>query len=183
FVLKVPFYVQAPFAVWDELHGEACEEASLHMVRDYYRKTTLDLEGQDQQILNFIHWQQDNGYKVDLTLSQLASAAKKYYQFGGAEILENPTIDEIKREVLAGRPVIVPAAGRLLDNPNFRTPGPIYHMLVIKGFDKTGFITNDPGTRNGEGFHYSYQNLYQSIHNWDPIEITNGAKAVLVYQR
>jgi hypothetical protein len=181
--LKVPFYVQAPFAVWDDIHNEACEEASLLMVRDYYRNRSLDLEELDQAILSFINYQTRLGYKYDVTISELAALAKSYYQFSGARIIDNPTVLEIKKELAAKRPVIVPAAGRMLENPNFRSPGPRYHMLVIKGYDSRGFITNDPGTRNGHSFRYSYDNLMESIRDWNPSDINQGARRVLVFDR
>jgi len=180
-VLDVPFYSQAPFAVWDSLHKETCEEASLHMVRDYYLNKSQSLEEQDKSLINYVNWQTKRGYKFDITLNELVETARIYYGFTGHKIINNPTIEEIKKEIAAGRPVIVPAAGRLLDNPYFKAPGPIYHMLVIKGYDKTGFITNDPGTRRGEDFHYDYQNLYNSIHDWNPVDILSGDKSVLVY--
>ena len=180
-VLNVPFYSQAPFAVWDSLHKETCEEASLHMVRDYYLKESQNLEQQDKSLIDYVNWQTKQGYKFDITLKELADTAADYYGFSGYKIINNPTIEEIKREIAAGRPVIAPAAGRLLDNPYFTAPGPIYHMLVIKGYDKTGFITNDPGTRRGKDFHYSYQNLYNAIHDWNPVDILSGNKSVLVY--
>jgi len=54
----------------------------------------------------------------------------------------------------------------MLKNPNFKAPGPIYHMLVIKGLTKTGdFITNDNGTRNGHNYIYKPDILYAAIHD------------------
>jgi hypothetical protein len=46
--------------------------------------------------------------------------------------------------------------GRELKNPNFKAPGPVTHMVLVKGYDyKTKeFITNDPGTRRGENYRY-----------------------------
>lgn len=180
-VLNVPFYSQAPFAVWDGLHEETCEEASLHMVRDYYLKESRGLDEQEKSLIDYVNWQTENGYEYDITLQQLADTAEIFYDFSNYKIINNPTIEEIKKEIAAGRPVIAPAAGRLLDNPYFTAPGPIYHMLVIKGYDKTGFITNDPGTRRGKDFHYDYQNLYDAIHDWNPVDILNGGKSILVY--
>ena len=47
-----------------------------------------------------------------------------------------------------GVPVLLPAAGRLLRNPYFSGQGPLYHMLVVKGYTRDGkIITDDPGTR------------------------------------
>jgi hypothetical protein len=182
-LLKVPFYPQAPFANWDDIHNEACEEASLLMVRDYYRNQSLDLEELDQDILDFIRYQTDHGYKYDVTVRELADLAKSYYRFTGARLIDNPTVDDIKAELAANRPVILPASGRMLENPNFRAPGPRYHMLVIKGYDSRGFITNDPGTRNGNSFRYSYDNLISSLRDWNAVDIDRGARRVLVFDR
>lgn len=180
-VLDVPFYSQAPFAVWDSLHKETCEEAAIFMVRDYFNKTKKSLEDQDKALIDYVNKQTADGYGYDITIQQAADTAEAYYGFSNYKIINNPTIEDIKKEVAAGRPVIVPVAGRLLDNPYFISPGPLYHMLVIKGYDKTGFITNDPGTRRGNSFHYGYQNLYDAIHDWNPLNILDGDKSVLVY--
>ena len=69
--------------------------------------------------------------------------------------------------VVDGKLVIYPANGQMLDNPNFTEPGPIYHMLVITGYDKDTFITNDPGTRNGFNYKYSYDTLEAANGTWD----------------
>jgi len=87
----------------------------------------------------------------------------------------------IKKEIAAGHPVIVPAAGKVLPNPNFTNGGPNYHMLLIIGYDQTDFITNDPGTRNGKNFRYTYDGLINAIHDWNPNNILDGRKAVLVF--
>jgi len=181
--VNVPFYPQAPFAVWDDIHNEACEEASFLMVRDYYQKRSMDLPELDQTILSFINYQTQNGYKYDITLAELVTLAKRYFSFSGGRIIDEPTIDDIRQAIASGHPVIAPASGRMLDNPNFRSPGPLYHMVVIKGYDSRGFITNDPGTRKGNGFRYSYDNLYAAIHDWNPSDINKGAKRVLVFDK
>ena len=40
-------------------------------------------------------------------------------------------------------------------------------MLVIKGYLDNSFITNDPGTKRGENFIYSIDNLLLSLADWD----------------
>lgn len=42
-------------------------------------------------------------------------------------------------------------------------------MLLIRGYDTTTneFITNDPGTRKGEGYTYPMQTLVDAMHNYD----------------
>ena len=97
-------------------------------------------------------------------------------------LIEDPTVDQIKAELVAGRPVIVPAAGRLLGNPYFTAPGPIYHMLVIRGYTQNDqFIVNDPGTSRGESFLYDFDTLLYALHDWNNGgEITQGRKVVIV---
>ena len=91
------------------------------------------------------------------------------------------TIEDIKREVAAGHPVILPAAGRLLPNPNFRQPGPIYHALIVKGYMRDGrIITNDPGTRNGKDFLYKPEALMNALHEWNSEDILLGSPAMIV---
>ncbi len=180
--LKVPFTTQAPAAVWDPLHEEACEEASLLMVY-YYRtgqKFASPVEA-DAQIKKLVTWQEVNGYKVDLTAEELVAVAAGYLKLKSGRVIDNPTVDQLKAELDAGRPLIVPAAGRLLSNPYFTPPGPIYHMLVLKSYDQTGFIVNDPGTRRGESYHYSFDRIMTAMHDWDPDNILNGQKAVVVF--
>ncbi|QQG50356.1 MAG: C39 family peptidase [Candidatus Berkelbacteria bacterium] len=182
--LSVPFLVQAPFGVWDELHGEACEEASLMMVKYFMNDEKFSsLQEADQEIKDLVSWQTKNGYKVDVTVSELARIARDYYSMNGARVMESPTVEEIKTEVASGRPVIVPAAGRLLGNPNFTAPGPPYHMLVIRGYNETEFVTNDPGTRRGEGYKYKFSTIMEAMHDWNGSvnNIEQGRKAVLVF--
>ena len=165
---SVAFVPQAPYQVWDELHKEACEEAAMITVVKYFMQEEVNAHTAEQAILNLVNWEKENGYLIDLTAVETAEILKKHFNLD-VELKTGITIENIKQELKAGRLIIVPAAGRRLDNPNFKTPGPIYHMLVIRGYDdKTGeFITNDPGTRKGEGYRYKYQKLIDAIHDWD----------------
>lgn len=180
--VKVPFTTQAPGANWDALHEEACEEASLIMYYHFLKNTDIaSPESAEKEIQDLVAWETNNGYAVDVTVAELSEIASRYYHINSGRVIKNVTINDIKKEIAGGRPVIVPAAGKMLDNPNFRNGGPKYHMLVIKGYDKDGFITNDPGTRKGEYFRYTYDNLYNAIHDWNQDNILNGAKNVLVF--
>lgn len=98
------------------------------------------------------------------------------------EIVDNLTVEKIKDLLRQGRPVIVPADGKKLANPNFTNGGPIYHMLVIKGFTGDKFITNDPGTRLGADFVYTQSNLMYSIADWNEAKYAAvGPKVGLVF--
>ena len=181
-MLIVPFTTQAPFANWDATHEEACEEASLIMLHHYQNGTAIDSPtSADKEILDLISWETDNGYGVDVTLEQLSDIARRYYGMSSGRIITDVTTDTIKKEISAGHPIIIPAAGKILPNPNFRDGGPNYHMLVIIGYNQTDFITNDPGTRNGQNFHYTYDGLLNAVHDWNPDNILNGPKELLVF--
>lgn len=180
--LKVPFTSQAPFSDWSMPFKEACEEASLLMVDYFYRGKTFTQQIAKDEILKMVAWL-DEHYdgRVDLTAAETAAVAKDYLGYKKVEVINNPTVEQIKEHLNQQHPVIVPAAGRDLGNPNFTAPGPIYHMLVIKGYTATKFITNDPGTRNGADYVYTYQTLMDSIHDWNyGAEIRQGAKRIIV---
>jgi len=181
-LLAVPFISQAPKKIWDALHEEACEEASLLMVEKFFQKKIAGtIEEQDKEIKGIVKYENKHKYGLSITLDELAEIAQDYSGMKKPRVEKEATIEKIKQELSGGRPVIIPAAGKLLFNPNFKNGGPIYHMLVIRGYDEDGFITNDPGTRKGEGFRYSFQTLFSAIHDWNSKDILNGEKAYLVF--
>jgi len=166
FELDVPFTSQAPLANWDALHEEACEEASMIMAFKYFNHQPLNDQIAEQEIQKIIAWETERGYKVDLTAEQTVKILHDYYNLP-AQVTRDVNVDRIKYELSRGNLIIVPAAGRELNNPNFKQPGPIYHMLVIKGYNDKEFIVNDPGTRRGNGYKYSYQTLLGAVHDWN----------------
>ncbi len=165
-VLPVLFAQQAPFGNWDAVHEEACEEASMIMAAKYFFRQPLDETIMEQELQKVLKWETDNNYNVDLTASQTAVILKQYYGLQ-ATVSAEVTADRIKYELASGHLLIIPASGRDLPNPNFKQPGPLYHMLVIKGYDSQDFITNDPGTRKGNGFRYTYSGLLNAVHDWN----------------
>jgi len=54
-------------------------------------------------------------------------------------------------------------------------------MLVAIGYDETSIITNDPGTRQGSHFAYTYQAFFDSAHDWVTGDILQGSKNYLVF--
>ena len=180
--IDVPFSSQAPFANWDAAHEDACEETSLIMVNHFIKGTKIDSPTSvDKEILAMVDYETQNSYGVSVSTSQLNQIASSYLGLKTGRIKTGASISDIKRELSAGRPVIVGAAGKILANPNFRDGGPNYHMLVIIGYDQNGFITNDPGTRLGSGFRYTFDGLFNAIHDWDPNNILSGGKDYLVF--
>ena len=194
-VLNYPvlFASQAPFANWDALHEEACEEAAMIMAVKYFKKEPLSAHIMEQGILNLVKWEEENGYRVDLTAAEASTILEKYFD-QKSELTYDVSAEKIKQELLKGNLILAPAAGRQLGNPNFKGQGPIYHMLVIRGYDETTgeFITNDPGTRKGEGYRYKYQILLAAVHDWDhelgqdgmtDEEMEQGRKALVIVNK
>ena len=150
--------------------------------------TPLTPQIADEEILAVTFWETENGYPQDITAAQMAEISRT--KFGlRARVRTDVTIDTIKEELAAGNPVIVPAAGRDLDNPYFSGEGPWYHALVIIGYEKgwTGewFIVNDPGTKRGSRYAYRTQTLLDAIHDWTGVkeEIRSGEKAMVILER
>lgn len=180
--LAVPFTPQAPFANWDLPYQEACEEASAYMVYLYYQgepSGLIDASTADTAIWDLVDFQTDYlGIYLDTTAVQTADFIDAYYGLS-TTVVENPTVEQIKAELTAGRPVILPAAGQKLGNPFFSGAGPVYHMLVLRGFDGDQFITNDPGTWRGESYLYDIDVIMSAMGDWNDGDPANGAKRVI----
>jgi len=159
FVLSVPFVSQAPFGNWaDPRQEDGCEEASALMAMRWREGKALTPSQGLEQILAMSKYEEDKYGTYNDTSAQdtVDRIFKGYFKYDGAYVRYTITKDDILKTLDQGKLVIVPAHGQKLNNPYFTQPGPIHHMLVIKGYDwaKKEFITNDPGTRRGEGFRY-----------------------------
>ena len=184
FLIKnFPFQSQAPLGVWDALHNEACEEASVILVKYYLAgQSSITPQAMDSEILKLVDWQNQNwGGQQNLNAAQTLELAKNVYNLSG-EVKTNVTIDDLKREIATGHPVIVPTAGQLLGNPNYRTPGPPYHMVVAIGYTAKTIIVQDVGTHNGDHYVFDEQVFYNAMHDWAGSEstISTGAKNILI---
>lgn len=180
--IEVPFTVQAPLGNWNLPFQEACEEASIIMVHHFLQGTTITPEQADKEIRDIVEW--ENGefhYSADVTAEELKRIAEDYYHHTGHLFYEF-TIDDMKRLLAHGYPVIVPLAGRDIGNPYYSGEGPWYHMLVLTGYDGDQFITNDVGTKRGKDFRYRQQVIYDAIHDWNQQkeDIHGGRKVILV---
>ncbi len=165
--LRVPFSPQAPHANWDLPYQEACEETSALLTHKFFKGGLLTPVIADNEILKIVDWEKENlGYYEHTTALETASILHEYFGYKRVEVQYDVSIDDIKKHVAAGRPVIVPLAGRLLGNPFYRAPGPVYHMLVVKGYTKEGkLITNDVGTRRGENYLYDPEVFLNAMHD------------------
>lgn len=182
--LAVPFTPQAPYANWDDPYGEFCEEASVLMAISYINGEPIPTpEDADAKLLAIKAFEAKRfGYYQDTTAAETAIILKEFYKYNHVQLIDNPTVAGIKVALSGGKLIIVPMAGRMLGNPYFQTPGPLYHMLVIKGYTADGkFITNDPGTRRGADFLYSEKTIMDALHDWHgDVHIELGKKVIIV---
>lgn len=189
FLIDVPFTSQAPFAKWDELHEESCEEASIVMVKYFLDKKNLSTQIAEKEIQDLVKFQikKYGDYKD----SNAEQTARLYSDFYGQpeddlkmKVIYNFERNDLKRYLARGYPIIIPAAGRLLGNPNFTAPGPLYHNLVLIGYEGDTIIANDPGTKRGHGYKYDIDVLYKAIHDFTgkKSDIEKGEKAMIVLE-
>lgn len=181
--LAVPFTSQAPHADWSMPYQEACEEASLIMIDGYYKGLGgFTADEADRRILALVAWEEKTfGFYEDTTADEVARMGREYFGYENARAVPIASIEDLKRQIDKGQPVAVPAAGRLLRNPYFSGAGPLYHMLVVKGYAKDGrIITNDPGTRRGADYLYDPAVLWNAIHDWNGGDVEHGRKVMVV---
>ncbi|MGI5841284.1 MAG: C39 family peptidase [Patescibacteria group bacterium] len=186
-LIETTFIPQAPEKNWDQPWQDACEEAAFLTAHYYYQEATPDISTIRKDILNLIDKEKEFGWQKDVNLGQLSQLAKDVYGYN-TNVIDNPTLDQIKEYISKDIPVIVPADGKTLyrENRNFRDGGPYYHMLTILGYDDTRgkFTVHDVGTQYGAYFRYSYDLLVEAIHDYPTSlqkeDIKDGEKRVLV---
>lgn len=186
-LIKTAFIPQSPKKNWDQPWQDACEEAALLTV-DYYYKNQQPSAGQiEQDILNMIDFETQEGWTKDTNITQMAIISSQYLGYK-TEIIDNPTVEIIKKYLSQDIPVIIPANGKILfkENSHFRSGGPYYHNLVILGYNdtKNQFTVHDVGTQYGAYYRYTYPVLMDSIHDFPETgrkeDIDLGSKKVLI---
>lgn len=173
FKLNVPYVSEAPEGDWSGNWVNACEEATITMVEYYYKGYQNVSVNEAKTSLQKLFDEEDNRYgnNKNADASQMHEMISAFESFESI-IVENPTIDQIKNELLNGRPVISLHRGFTLNNPNipFSPTKSSYHTVVVVGFDDVSqeFITHDPGDDvDGVNHRYSYESFMSSLHNYN----------------
>jgi hypothetical protein len=195
--LDVPFTSQAPEKDWSEPWQNLCEEAAILMMDAYYEKYNLSPLFAKDELLRIWDWEQKQGFGRSIEMEQIKVVIDNYFNLKSfprpelgtkailnlqSEIIENPTIDQIKNYLVNGTPALTVVYGKILPNPYFRNGGPEYHALVIRGYTETKFITNDPGSGWSKNYAYDYDVLMNAIHDWNGGDVKNGRKVILVIE-
>ena len=179
--LDVPFTTQAPKGKWDADHNEFCEETSVLMVTRFLRDQPLGTANQiEAQLQAMKRWELTNlGHHYNTSMQETAQFARGVYGVR-AKLIVGPTAQDLRDMLDGGHPVIIPAAGRQLGNPNFRRSGPDYHVFVLRGYTTDHrFIVNEPGTSKGKNYIYSEAVLMNALHDYNKGHPETGTKVVL----
>jgi hypothetical protein len=187
--LVVPYIKEVPAGVSGGNWKNACEEASIAMVEQFYTgKKVMNIDaGKAFMIKLFNKEDVLYGSNVNSDTDQVKYLIDSYSDYN-AKIIDNPTVAQIKSEIDAGRPVITPHYGFALGNKDipFLRTGTSYHMETIIGYDDAAqqFIVNDSGDPiDGPGHRYDYSVFMNSIHdyNYADKKADGPARAVFTY--
>ena len=190
---QVPFTSQAPLTQWgDPRFQDACEEASIYMAVLWLQgdeRVTVNAETATEDLLDLSKLSEDLfDTFVDTSAEDTLWLLKNEVPSVTARVIENPTVEDMKRVLAEGGLVITPLDGQVLINPYFTGPGPERHMVTVIGYDDETqeFIVNDPGTQRGAGFRYNYENFFIALRDYPtgdvlPIE-TLEKRAIIVHK-
>lgn len=166
-ILSIPFTPQAPTGNWED--NKDCEEASIAMVKAYYEGKRVSVRPPDavESIKKLNDWEKANlGFYRDTGAEDTARMAREVYGFR-TNIIADYTAEDLKKEIRAGNPILLPINAGLLNNPKYVGQEPFYHMFVIKGYSDDLFIVNDPGTESGSDNVYSFETLWNAAADWN----------------
>lgn len=173
--LPVPYIPEAPDGLMVKPWNNSCEEASTAMLDEFYfgnYNKTITKTKAKQSILYYVNIENKIfGYNANTNATEMTRLINEYSKYFEAKVKTNPTLEEIKDELRAERPVIALLYGKDLENPriNFVINGSYYHTFVIKGFDENTkeFIVNDNGDfQKGLDLRYSYDTILGALRDY-----------------
>lgn len=177
--LSVPFTSQAPEKNWDQPWQDACEEAAILMLDAFERGYNLSPIFSRDEIWKMVNWEEEKNWGGSIEAEKVKIILSDYFKHEKVKISFDPSVDDVKNILAKGKPVLALADGKVLPNPNFRNGGPVYHALVITGYNESGFFTNDPGTRLGEDFFYKTEDLMNALHDWNGGNVKEGVPVII----
>lgn len=185
-LLEVPYINEAPDGNFSGNWKNACEEASMTMVEKYYLGEKFVSVKEAMTSMQTLFNIQDRiyGSNVNADAQMITDLINNYLSYK-ATLKTNPTIDEIRKELVLKHPIISLHYGFDLHNPNipFAIHGSYYHAMVIIGYDDTTkeFVTNDDGDQKyGTNHRYEYDLFMNSLHDYNfSLNKTNGLPSVI----
>jgi len=183
-ILQIPFSAQAPTNNWSR--NEDCEETSITMANAFLTGTTEDklpAAAAQNAINNLKTWEQNNlGYNANTGADATTQMAEGAFGLKVKQI-PNFTEDDLKQELNSHLPILLPLNAQMLTGASYPNGGPLYHMVVIRGYKGDNFIINDPGTDGGDGNEYPFSVLQNAAADWNQatkkIDVTRKIALVL----
>lgn len=127
----------------------------------------LPIKVAQEYIAKLRHWENLNlGYNADTGAYATSRMAEGAFGINVKQI-KDYTETNLKKELIKNHVILLPINARLLGNPTYAESGPTYHMIVIRGYNASGFIVNDPGTEQGNSMIYSFETLRKSAADWN----------------
>lgn len=176
--LNCQFYSQAPTWNWNQPYQDYCEEASIILWLNCLEWKNVWLNEYLSQLDGLWAYEQKNWYEKDVSMEEIKKILlKKYWK--ESKIIKNPTFDKIKKILDKWHLMIVWVAGQQLWNPYYSWDGPIYHVVLVVGYDWNNIITHDVWISKWENYRYDNKHFINSIHNWSKENILEWEKVIL----
>ena len=181
--LDVPYTSQAPEKNWEEPWQNACEEAAVLMLDAYIKGYGLSPLSAKDELQRMVNWEKEQNWFTSIESIKVAKLFTEYLGYKrGVKIIENPTIEQIKKFLDAGKPVLALADGKILKNKYYSNGGPDYHAFIIRGYTADSFITNDPGVNRGANFIFPINNVMESLRDWNEGNVKKGTPVIIVVE-
>ncbi len=181
--LDVPYTSQAPERNWDEPWQNACEEAAVLMLDAYVKGYGLSPLSAKDEILRMVAWEKERNWFTSIESKKVAQLFTDYFGYKKkVSVIENPTAEQIKKFIDAGKPVLALADGKTLPNKYYSNGGPDYHAFIIRGYTDDKFITNDPGVNRGANFIFPIKDVMASLHDWNGGDVKTGTPLIIVIE-
>ena len=172
----VPFVSQAPYGLWTDPWASFAEEACAYMTylwANDQEAPSYEIAG--QALLTLRDWETANlGTYKDTDLLQTLRLFNEFYGLR-AELSYDLTRENLLAQLDRGKILILPVQN--LENPHYGEPGPVFHMIVVYGYEGEEFLANDPGTVRGEAYRYEIQKIL------DHVQDLNGEIRMLTVSR
>lgn len=171
-LVRVPYTPQSPFNQWGRgnPHEEYCEAAALLMVGDYFRgdnRSRIPASEADTAMAQIVGVERKSFPGViDLPLTSIASVGTQLY--GLSPTVAPVDLDQIKRNLAEGRPVIVPVMTHGVNGQKispYYGATDVYHVIVLIGYDNVRGVlyANDAGFVEGQSYAYTWNTLSTAI--------------------
>lgn len=178
---NVTFFSQAPLWIRDQPYQDACEEASLLIGQYYLKNITKTKNEYNKDLLAMVELEmQMLWYFKSTTIMETKQLINKRDPSINTKIIENPSINDLEKEISQNHIIVSPIYGKGLKNPYYALWWPNYHFLVIKWYTKNEFITHDVWTLRWENRHYDKSLIMENIHDRNRTDVRKWAPRVLV---